>query len=81
MSTTQLLKRMGIALSRRARLVPVPAAVLLTCASVLGRRGVAQRLCGSLQVDIKKTQDLLGWSPPMSVEDSLRKTAEAFKKA
>jgi UDP-glucose 4-epimerase len=35
---------------------------------------LAQRLCGSLQVDIKKTKELLGWSPPINVEEGLRRT-------
>ena len=80
MSTTKLLTRMGVALSKKARLLPVPTSIVFTCAALLGLRGVAQRLCGSLQVDISKTHDLLGWSPPSTVEDSLLKTAESFQK-
>ncbi|MGB5600711.1 MAG: hypothetical protein WBM66_18455 [Thiothrix litoralis] len=37
-----------------------------------------QRLCGSLQVDISKTRDLLGWVPPLSVDEALRQTAQAY---
>ena len=80
MSTTKLLTRMGVALSKKARLLPVPASILFACAALLGQRAVAQRLCGSLQVDISKAHNLLGWSPPSSVEDSLLKTAESFQK-
>jgi hypothetical protein len=28
-----------------------------------------QRLCGNLQVDISKARSLLGWVPPVSVEE------------
>jgi len=79
LSTTQLLQRMGKALGRPARLLPVPASLLQAGAAMLGRRAIAQRLCGSLQVDIGKTRELLGWAPPVSVDDALRKTARAFK--
>lgn len=79
LSTTQLLQRMGKALGRPARLLPVPASLLHVGAAMLGRRAIAQRLCGSLQVDIGKTRELLGWAPPVSVDDALRKTARAFE--
>lgn len=79
MSTTQLLKQLGEALGRPARLIPVPVSILIRAASLLGRRSAAQRLCGSLQVDIRKSRDLLGWSPPSTVENALRKTASNFQ--
>lgn len=79
MSTTELLTRMGVALEKPARLIPVPAVLLRWCTVLVGRKGVGQRLCGSLQVDIKKTRDLLGWVPPSTVAAALRKTAECFQ--
>lgn len=76
LSTAALLRRMGAALGRPARLVPVPAGLITFGAKLIGRPGIAQRLCGSLQVDIGKTKALLGWSPPISVDEGLRRTAE-----
>lgn len=78
LSTTQLLQRMAHALGRRARLLPVPAWVIEAGAAMLGKRALSQRLCGSLQVDISKTRDLLGWTPPISVDEGLRRTARHF---
>lgn len=78
LSTTDLLRRMGQALGRPARLLPVPAWMLATAATMLGKRALSQRLCGSLQVDICKTRQLLGWSPPLSVDAALAKTAQYF---
>lgn len=78
LSTTELLQRMGAALGKPARLLPVPSALLSAGATVLGKRAVAQRLLGSLQVDMSKTQELLDWTPPVRVDDALRKTAEHF---
>ncbi|TAM18243.1 MAG: SDR family oxidoreductase, partial [Candidimonas sp.] len=43
-STTELLRRMGRAMSRPARLVPVPASWLQLAAAIVGKRDVAQRL-------------------------------------
>ena len=74
-STTELLRRMGQALGRPARLIPVPASWLKLAATVVGKQDVAQRLCGSLQVDIEKTRRLLGWTPPLSLDEGLRRAA------
>ena len=78
MSTTQLLRRMGLALGKPARLLPVPSALLKLGAALVGRPAVAQRLCGSLQVDISKTRQILGWTPPLSVDEGLKKAAEGY---
>ena len=75
LSTAALLQRMGRALGRPARLIPVPVGFLSWGAALVGRMGIAQRLCGSLEVDITKTSELLGWSPPVSVDEGLRRTA------
>lgn len=75
LSTAALLRRMGVALGRPARLIPVPVSLLQLGAVLLGKRDMAQRLCGSLEVDIGKTRELLGWTPPVSVDEGLRRTA------
>jgi nucleoside-diphosphate-sugar epimerase len=80
LSTAGLLRRMGAALGRPARLIPVPPTLLTLGAKLIGRPGIAQRLCGSLEVDISKTKKSLGWSPPLSVDEGLRKTAEHWLK-
>jgi nucleoside-diphosphate-sugar epimerase len=78
LSTTSLLRRLGDALGKPARLLPIPAAALQSVAVILGRREIMQRLCGSLQVDMSRTRSLLSWSPPISVEEGLRSTAAAY---
>ena len=78
-STTELLRRMGQAMGCPARLIPVPAGVLKAAAALLGKRDMAQRLCGSLQVDIQKTREMLGWNPPLSLDQGLKKAAEGFR--
>jgi len=79
LSTAQLLKRMGAAIGQPARLFYLPPTLLKLGASVLNRPGIYQRLCGSLQLDIAKTRQLLGWTPPVSVDEGLRRAAEGFR--
>ena len=80
LSTTELLQRLGRALGRPARLLPLPASWLKAVATLAGKGGLAQRLCGSLQVDIGKTRELLGWQAPLDVDQALRATANNFLK-
>ena len=78
LSTTALLQRMGNALGRPARLIPIHTSFLWAVARLLGKVDFAQRICGSLQVDDCKTRSLLEWSPKISVDDALQKTARYF---
>ena len=73
LSTTELVRGMAQAGGVPARLLPVPVWALRAGASLLGRGDAVQRLCGNLQVDITKARSLLGWVPPVSVEEGLRR--------
>jgi nucleoside-diphosphate-sugar epimerase len=78
LSTTELLRRTGVAIGRPARLIPVPERVLRLGATILRKPDLARRLLGSLQIDITATQDQLGWRPRFSVDEELRATADWF---
>lgn len=73
LSTSDLLRRVAAAMGKPSRLIPVPASLLQFGATVVGKKAMAQRLLGSLQVDISKTRDVLGWTPPLSVDEGLRR--------
>ncbi|MDD0970020.1 MULTISPECIES: UDP-glucose 4-epimerase family protein [Pseudomonas] len=77
-STTGLLRRMSVCLGRPARLLPVPSGLLRCVTFLLGKRALSQRLLGSLQVDIEKNYRLLGWSPPVTLDQALLSTARHF---
>lgn len=76
LSTTELLRGVGRAMGKPARLIPVPAGMLQLGATLLGKKAMAQRLLGSLQVDISKTCELLDWKPPYTVEEGLKRCFE-----
>lgn len=78
LSTADLLRRLGKAMGKRARLLPVPLALLQTAAKLLGKGDMAQRLLGNLQVDISHTCQTLGWNPPISVDEGLRRAVKGF---
>ncbi|MDC1287119.1 SDR family oxidoreductase [Gammaproteobacteria bacterium] len=78
LSTSELLRAMGQALSRPARLFPVPVSLMTVAARIIGKPAIAQRLFESLQVDISATRQTLNWSPPLSVGASMKETADDF---
>ena len=75
LSTADLLHRMGRAMKQPASMFPVPTPLLAAAAYFLGKKSVAQSLLGSLQVDIRKTCEILDWKPPLSVDEGLRRAA------
>lgn len=78
MSTADLLRRLGFAMGRPARLFPVSPAILQIAANLLGKGDVTQRLLGDLQVDISHTCHTLNWKPSISVDEGLRRAVLGF---
>ena len=73
LSTPDLIRRMARAMNRPAHLFSVPPGLLAITAALLGKSDLVRRLCGSLQVDISKSHDLLEWKPRVSVDEGLRR--------
>lgn len=71
-SISQLLRLMAAATEQKIALLNVPVWSLRLGATLLGKSDAVARLCGNLQVDIKKNQELLGWRPVVSLEEGLR---------
>ncbi len=78
LSTTELLRRVTLIMGKPSRLVPVPHVLLEAGLKMIGKIDLAQRLCASLQVDINKAKKLLDWTPPINVNEGLKKTVEHF---
>jgi nucleoside-diphosphate-sugar epimerase len=76
LSTQDLLIRTGRVLARSPRLFYVPAWALKVGAMIVNKPDLYQRLCGSLQLDITKNYTLLGWLPPISVNEGLRRAVQ-----
>lgn len=81
LSTTDLLRRLSKAMNAHARLLPVPPALLHMGAGWIGKSDMAQRLLGSLQVDIAATCQTLDWTPHIGVDEGLRRAATGMIEA
>ncbi len=79
LSTPELIRAIAAAMGRPARLVPFPVAALRLAGRLAGQGDAVERLVGSLQVDSTKATRLLGWTPPVFIEEGLRRTAAWYR--
>lgn len=77
-STTELLQKVAVAFGKNSLLIPIPVRVMGFLAKLVGEEDVAERLFGSLQVDSSKARNLLGWKPVITMDEQLKKTADAY---
>ncbi|MGO2510215.1 MAG: UDP-glucose 4-epimerase family protein [Vibrio hibernica] len=77
-STSQLLRQIKKASQSRCILLPIPMSWFSMTAKLLNKPLIAQRLCGSLQVDISHTQKQLNWQPPVSWEQGISETVRYY---
>jgi nucleoside-diphosphate-sugar epimerase len=72
-STPGLVRGLAQTLGVPARLFPVPLSLLMLSGSIINKSESIERLCGNLQVDVSKAMKMLGWTPPLTVEEGLQK--------
>ena len=78
LSTPELVRRLGTAMGSMVCMWPCPTALLYWMGQVAGKRGMIDRLVGSLQVNSSKIQTELDWYPPFTVDTGLAETAAWF---
>lgn len=78
LSTTEILASVSAALGKQSRLIPVNLKLLEFILNLVGKKELAQRLFGSLQIDISKARKLLNWTPPVTIAAGLKKTTQYF---
>ncbi|ENR2167314.1 SDR family oxidoreductase [Vibrio vulnificus] len=77
-STSEMVRQMALALVKRTWQLPVPVWCYNLAGKLFNKSDVVDRLTGSLQVDITHTKETLGWTPPQSLQEGFKQTAEAF---
>ena len=76
LSTPELIKLIASSMRRRANLFPFPIFILKFLGSVFGRSEEINRLVGSLRIDNNYTKEILNWTPPVSVEEGIRRMVQ-----
>ena len=78
-STPELLRKLAEALDTSVRLFPMPRSFLRLGGAIFGKTEAVERLIDSLRVNSGKIRRELGWTPPFTLTEGLKKTAEWFK--
>ena len=76
LSTPELIRLIALSMKRKANLFPFPISILKFLGLVFGRSEEINKLIGSLRVDNSYTEAILNWSPPVSVEEGIRRMVQ-----
>ncbi|MDZ7664904.1 MAG: NAD-dependent epimerase/dehydratase family protein [Desulfotignum sp.] len=78
LSTPELITAIAAAMDRPSRLFAVSDRIMKTGLSLLGKKGVYDRLWGTLQIDPSGIHTRLGWNPPQTVEKGIAETVDWY---
>lgn len=78
LSTTGLLNILAEVMGKKSRLVPFPRSLLRLGGQMIRKPRIYEQLCGSFQLDISRTCELLNWTPPFTVKQELEQTVAWF---
>ena len=76
LSTPELMKLIASAMGQSIKFFSFPIGLLKFLGSVLGKREEINRLVGSLRIDNSYTKKTLNWTPPLSVEEGIRRMVQ-----
>ena len=74
--TPKLIKLIASSLKKKAYLFPLPNYILKFLGLIFGKSEEINKLVGSLRVDHNYTTDVLNWTPPISVEEGIRRMVQ-----
>jgi nucleoside-diphosphate-sugar epimerase len=77
LSTPELYQAIAEGLGRPARMFGVPVRLLRALARPVGLAGEVDRLTQSLEIDIRKTREVLGWRPQLPLRVGIAEMARA----
>jgi nucleoside-diphosphate-sugar epimerase len=81
LSTPQLIRHLAAASGRRARLLPVPPALMALGARFAGRPDLLTKLLGSFVIDSSSIRRSLGWQSRYDVATGMRRTVAWYRGA
>ena len=78
METEQVLVYVVAETGLQMVILRLPCIVKALC-SIMGKSEELEKLTGTLLVNSSKIRNLLGWNPPFTLEEGIRKTVEGCK--
>jgi len=78
LSTSDLIIKLSKFMNKSPRLFQVPKLIIQLIGRLVGKSSEIKRLLESLRVDNSYTREILGWSPVLSLDESLAKTVRWY---
>jgi nucleoside-diphosphate-sugar epimerase len=80
LSTPDLIMKLSKLMDKSPRLFQFPQLIIQLTARLVGKSSEVKRLLESLRIDNSYTREILGWSPVLSLDESLEKTVRWYLK-
>jgi nucleoside-diphosphate-sugar epimerase len=80
LSTPDLILKLSKLMGKSPRLFQFPQLIIQLTARLVGKSLEVKRLLGSLRIDNSYAREILGWSPVLSLDESLAKTVRWYLK-
>jgi len=76
LSTPNLIQLIASSMGKTSHFFPIPISLLRILARIIGKQRDFDRLSGSLRIDNSYTKKILNWTPPVSVEEGIRRMVQ-----
>lgn len=77
-STEEMITAFSTGMNMRKRVVYFPVTLLKIALSIVGKKNIYDQLFGNLEVDSRKSREQLQWIPPVTLQETMVKTAKYF---
>ncbi|WP_421198973.1 NAD-dependent epimerase/dehydratase family protein [Aeromonas enteropelogenes] len=75
-STKQFTNAIAEGLGKKVFQLPIPASFMRLCGKLTGKSAVMEQLLNNLEVDSSNLQEVLGWTPPLSMRQAMASLRE-----
>lgn len=75
-STKQFTNAIAEGLGKKVIQLPIPVSFMRLCGKLTGKSVVMEQLLGDLEVDSSNIQEVLGWTPPLSMRQTMASLRE-----
>lgn len=79
-STEEIVSSFSAGMGKPPKLIAFPPSVLKLLLSALGKRSIYEQLFGDLEVDASKSRHQLGWTPTVTLYETMQETAQHYNK-
>jgi len=79
-STEEIVANFAAGMNKSSRVIWFPTGLLRIALLLIGKKGLYEQLYGSLEIDASKATKLLHWQQPVTIYETMKKTAAYFCK-